>query len=78
MDRLVLSGRVGVEHAAELRDALLALGTSGGAVVDLSGLEDFDLALVQLLTAAKKEFTLTLSPPEKEEPRVLLDLLGVT
>jgi anti-anti-sigma regulatory factor len=78
MDRLVLSGRVGVEHAAELRDALLVLGKSGAAVVDLSGLEDFDLSLVQVLMAARREFPLTIVPPQKEEARALLHLLGVT
>ncbi|MGB9887521.1 MAG: STAS domain-containing protein [Moorellales bacterium] len=77
MERLVLTGRVGREHASELKDALLAMARRGPVLVDLSGLECLDLALLQLLLAARRELPVTIVPPQREEERALLGFLGV-
>jgi anti-anti-sigma regulatory factor len=49
---LAISGKCTVEHAATLRDALLAAAGPGKALaLDVSGVEDADLTFLQLLLA---------------------------
>jgi anti-anti-sigma factor len=49
------SGQLTIEHAAEMRDALLeALSTDGDMRIDMSGVEEADLTCVQLICSACK------------------------
>lgn len=52
---LRVQGRIMVEHASELRDAMLkALASSNAVTVDLSGVTDADISFMQLVCSAHK------------------------
>lgn len=75
---LFLEGSVGIEDAWELKQALKALKEEASPVVDLSRLEGLDLSAFQLLLCfVREKRDAAFRPPESEELRALLGLLGV-
>ncbi len=62
-DSLTLTGDVSIEHAVLLKEALLALLSSpGDHCLDLSGVESFDAAALQLVLAAERQASLAGKP----------------
>jgi anti-anti-sigma regulatory factor len=54
---LRLAGRLGIENASELKDALVEVLMSGqGLELDVSAVESADLACVQVLCSAHRSF----------------------
>lgn len=52
-----LAGEAGIEHAADLKSALLdALGSGSPARVDLTAVESIDMPVFQLLISARRGF----------------------
>ncbi|MDD4951637.1 MAG: STAS domain-containing protein [Desulfovibrionaceae bacterium] len=74
---LVLAGSFGVEQAAALKEALLELASGHReTAVDLSGVQEADLTLLQLLCATQKTLSQTgrSLACASEVPAILLDI----
>ncbi|NPV29361.1 MAG: STAS domain-containing protein [Firmicutes bacterium] len=77
-ETLSLVGRLSVEDASELKDALLDLKNAQSPVLDLRDLEEFDFSIFQLLFAFWREAdSASVIPPLSTRIRRFLEIVEV-
>lgn len=77
-ETLSLVGRLSVEDASELKNALLDLKDAQSPVLDLRDLEDFDFSIFQLLFAFWREAgSVSVIPPLSAKIRKFLEIVEV-